>query len=85
LIIPVLGWFMSSARNFPVSWFGLFTLPDFIAPSEAAFKFLRAAHTTLAKILFVLALVHIAAALKHHFIDRDDVLRRILPLRLKGE
>jgi cytochrome b561 len=85
LIIPVLGWFMSSARNFPVSWFGLVTLPDFIEPSKAAFEFFRAAHVTLAVTLFVLALVHIAAALKHHFIDRDDVLRRMLPLRLKGE
>jgi cytochrome b561 len=85
LIIPLLGWFMSSARNFPVSWFGLFTLPDLISPSKPAFEFFRAAHGTLAATLFVLALVHIAAALKHHFIDHDDVLRRMLPLKLKGE
>jgi Cytochrome B561 len=85
LIVPVLGWFMSSARNFPVSWFRMFTLPDFIAPNETAFKVLRAVHVTLARTLAVLALLHIAAALKHHFIDRDDVLRRMLPLKLKGE
>jgi cytochrome b561 len=85
LITPVFGWFMSSARNFPVSWFGLFTLPDFIKPDKAVYEFLHGAHEALAKTLFVLALVHIAAALKHHFIDHDDVLRRMLPLRLKGE
>jgi cytochrome b561 len=85
LIIPLLGWFMSSARNFPVSWFGLFTLPDLVSPSRPAFEFFRAAHETLAITLLVLALVHIAAALKHHFIDHDDVLRRMLPLKLKGE
>lgn len=85
LIIPVLGWFMSSARNFPVSWFGLVTLPDFIAPSRSAYEFLHNAHETLAKTLFVLALVHIAAALKHHFIDHDNVLRRMLPVKLKQE
>lgn len=85
LIIPVLGWLMSSARNFSVSWFGLITLPDFIEPSEAAFDFFHVAHETAAKTLFVLALVHIAAALKHHFIDRDDVLRRMLPVRLKSD
>lgn len=83
LIIPVLGWFMSSARNFPVSWFGLFTLPDFIEPSKPAYEFFHEAHETLAKTLFVVALLHAAAALKHHFIDRDNVLRRMLPLKLK--
>lgn len=83
LIIPVLGWFMSSARNFPVSWFGLVTLPDFIEPSKPAYEFLHEAHETLAKTLFVVALLHAATALKHHFIDRDNVLRRMLPLRLR--
>lgn len=85
LIMPVLGWLMSSARNFPVSWFGLLTLPDFIAPGEAAFEFFRKAHRALAKVLAIVALVHVAAALKHHFIDRDNVLRRMLPVRLKPE
>jgi cytochrome b561 len=83
LIMPLLGWLMSSARNFPVSWFGLFTLPDFIEPSQGAFKFFRTAHMVLSKVLFVVALLHIAAALKHHFIDRDDVLRRMLPVKSK--
>jgi cytochrome b561 len=81
LIIPVLGWFMSSARNFPVSWFGWVTLPDFIEPSTAAFNFFHAAHTSLARVLAIIALLHIGAALKHHFIDRDNVLRRMLPVR----
>lgn len=85
LCVPVLGWFMSSARNFPVSWFGLFTLPDFIAPNRAAFELLRAAHVICATTLGVLALVHIAAALKHHFVDHDDVLRRMLPVWKKGD
>jgi cytochrome b561 len=85
VIVPLLGWSMSSARNFPVSWFGLVQLPDFVAPNETAFKALRLTHVVLARTLAVLALLHIAAALKHHFIDRDNVLRRMLPLRLKGE
>jgi cytochrome b561 len=80
LIIPVLGWLMSSARNFPVSWFGLITLPDFIEPNRSAYEFLHDAHEFCAKLLAAVALVHIGAALKHHFIDRDDVLRRMLPL-----
>ena len=79
-ITPVLGWLMSSARAFSVSWFGLVTLPDFIAPNRATFETLRDAHEIAATSLGVIAIVHAAAALKHHFLDRDDVLRRMLPL-----
>jgi cytochrome b561 len=80
---PLLGWTMSSARNFPVSWFGVFTLPDLVAPNRSLYEFLNEAHEVSAKLIFVLALIHAAAALKHHFIDKDNVLRRMLPLRLK--
>jgi cytochrome b561 len=85
ILIPLLGWAMSSARNFPVSWFGLVTLPDFVAPNRAVYEFLHEAHETCAKLLFVVALVHAVAALKHHFIDRDNVLRRMLPMQLKRQ
>ncbi len=80
-ITPVLGWLMSSARAFSVSWFGLVTLPDFIQPSKPAFERLHDWHEAMAFTLATIALLHIAAALKHHFFDRDDVLRRMLPLR----
>lgn len=79
VITPIVGWLMSSARNFPVSWFGLVTLPDFIAPNRAAYDALHETHEFLAMTLFWLALLHMAAALKHHFVDRDNVLRRMLP------
>ena len=85
LITPLAGWLMSSARNFPVSWFGLVTLPDFIAPSKPAYELLHETHELLAQTIFWLALLHIAAALKHHFIDKDNVLRRMLPVKLKQE
>jgi cytochrome b561 len=78
-ITPVLGWLMSSARAFSVSWFGLFTLPDFIEPNKAAFERLKDWHEAMAFTLAAIALIHLAAALKHHFYDRDDVLRRMLP------
>jgi cytochrome b561 len=85
LLTPLIGWLMSSARNFSVSWFGIVTLPDFVEPSTAAYNFFHAAHEVLAIALFFIALVHIAAALKHHFWDRDNVLRRMLPISLKPE
>lgn len=83
LIMPLFGWMMSSARNFPVSWFGAFTLPDLIEPNEQAYHFFHEGHEILARVLLFLALLHIAAALKHHFIDRDEVLTRMLPWNRK--
>lgn len=85
LVTPLAGWLMSSARSFSVSWFGLITLPDFVEPSTATYEFFHDTHEVLATTLFFVAILHAAAALKHHFIDRDNVLRRMLPIKLKPE
>ncbi len=85
LITPLFGWLMSSARAFSVSWFGLFTLPDLIAPDRAKYDFFHDTHIKLAFLLGIVAIVHAFAALKHHFIDRDDVLRRMLPVQPSDE
>ena len=78
-VMPLTGWMMSSAKNYSVSWFGLFTWPNLIGKNAAAFDFLRSTHDTLSGLLFAIAVLHILAALKHHFWDRDDVLVRMLP------
>jgi cytochrome b561 len=77
--MPLTGWMMSSAKNYSVSWFGLFTWPNLIGKNESAFNFLRSTHDVLSGVLFTIAVLHILAALKHHFWDRDDVLLRMLP------
>jgi cytochrome b561 len=77
--MPLTGWLMSSAKNYSVSWFGLFTWPDLIAPNERAFDLLRGTHDLLSGLLFGIAVLHILAALKHHFWNRDGVLLRMLP------
>jgi cytochrome b561 len=77
--MPLTGWMMSSAKNYAVSWFGLFTWPNLIGQSEPAFDFLRNTHDLLSDALFAIAVLHIAAALKHHFWNRDDVLVRMVP------
>jgi cytochrome b561 len=79
-VMPITGWMMSSAKNYSVSWFGLFTWPDLIGKNEAAFNLLHSTHELLSDILFAVAVLHILAALKHHFWNRDDVLLRMLPL-----
>jgi cytochrome b561 len=78
--MPLTGWMMSSAKNYSVSWFGLFTWPNLIGKNETAFDFLRSTHHILSDVLFVIAVLHILAALKHHFWNKDDVLLRMLPL-----
>jgi cytochrome b561 len=77
--MPLTGWMMSSAKNYAVSWFGLFTWPNLIGKNEAAFDALRATHEILSDVLFAIAVLHILAALKHHFWNKDDVLLRMLP------
>jgi cytochrome b561 len=77
--MPLTGWMMSSARNFPVSWFKLFQLPDLVAPAEQTFHQMLDLHHLLFKVLVGVALLHIAGALKHHFYDKNDVLKRMLP------
>jgi cytochrome b561 len=77
--MPITGWLMSSAKNYSVSWFGLFTWPDLIAKNSAAFEALKTTHHGLSKALLAIAILHVLAALKHHFWDKDDVLSRMLP------
>jgi cytochrome b561 len=79
--MPISGWAMSSARGFSVSWFGLVQLPDFVGKSRSLYETLHDVHETFAYMLGAVALLHIAAALKHHFVLHDDVLRRMLPFR----
>jgi cytochrome b561 len=77
--MPLTGWMMSSAKNYSVSWFGLFTWPNLIGKNEDAFNFLKSTHEILSYLLLTIAVLHILAALKHHFWNKDDVLVRMLP------
>jgi cytochrome b561 len=79
LAMPLSGWLMSSAKNYSVSWFGAFTWPNLIQPNEAAFATFKTLHQLLSKLLIAIASLHILAAIKHHFWNKDDVLVRMLP------
>ena len=79
VIIPITGWLMSSAKGVPTVWFGLMPLPDLIGKDKALGELLEEVHGTLSWILVTLIAGHVAAALKHHFIDKDDTLRRMAP------
>jgi cytochrome b561 len=79
--VPLVGWAYSSAAGFPIVLFGVLPLPDFVSPDQALAEALKPWHETLAWAMALLVLMHIAAALKHHFIDRDGLLARMLPGR----
>lgn len=80
LAIPLTGWLMSSAKGFSVVYLGLVQLPDLVGKDKALGDLLAEVHEMLNFGLFLLVGMHIAAALKHHFIEHDDTLRRMLPL-----
>lgn len=76
LAMPVTGWIMASAGRYPLSWFGLFDLPKLaVARTDPAYLIGREAHEILGWLFVALVILHVAAALRHHFILRDDVLR----------
>ena len=78
-IVPLLGWAYSSAAGFPVVLFGVIPLPDLLSVDKEFAKQVKEVHALAAFALMGLALLHIAAALKHQFIDRDKLINRMLP------
>ncbi len=79
--VPLMGWSYSSAAGFPVVLFGVLPLPDFVAANEALAETLKPWHGWLAYALAGLVVLHVAAALKHHFADGDGLLHRMRPGR----
>lgn len=78
--IPISGWLLSSVEGEGLTLFGRFDLPPLVAQgTEQREHLIEEVHEVLFNVLFGLAIVHVIAALKHHFIDRDSVLRRMLP------
>ena len=78
IALPITGWLMSSASAYSVSWFNLFAFPDLVGADPELKSTLESVHEFLADTLLVLAIVHIGAALAHHFHLKDDVLRGMM-------
>lgn len=82
-IVPLSGWLMSSAKGVQTVWFGVLPLPDPVGKDKELGELLEELHEGLNFLLLGAVLAHAGAALKHHFIDRDDVLARMLPFLRK--
>jgi cytochrome b561 len=76
--MPIAGWMILSAEGVPVPFYG-FTLPPLIAPDKAFGEWLQEIHETVGEIGYWLIGLHAAAALAHHYLWRDNTLRRMLP------
>ena len=77
--MPLSGWAMSSAFGRQVKVFGLGPLPDLVAKNQDTAETLAAVHEYLAYALIAMIVLHMGAALKHHFIEKDATLKRMLP------
>ncbi|MBI5717929.1 MAG: cytochrome b [Burkholderiales bacterium] len=75
--VPLAGWSYSSAAGFPVVLFGVWPLPDFVPADRELAEAIKPLHATLAYTLAVTIAVHVLAAFKHQFVDRDGLLARM--------
>ncbi len=79
IAVPISGWLMSSAQGFQTVWFGILPLPDIVAKDRLLAHSLSELHTALSFFMMACVGLHLAAALKHHFFTRDDVLCKMMP------
>ena len=77
--VPLSGWLMSSAKGFQTVWFGVLPLPDLLNKDKELGDLLQQIHMLLNFGMAGLVVAHLGAAFKHHFLDRNDVLTRMLP------
>ena len=76
-VVPLLGWAYSSAAGFPIVWFGVLPLPDFVPVDKALAEAIKPWHERSAMLMAALVLLHVAGALKHQLIDRDGLIDRM--------
>ena len=78
ILIPMSGWVMASASRWPISFFGLFDVPKFTVIKESAlWEVAHEGHELMGYAMIALLLLHIGAALRHHFVLKDGMLARM--------
>lgn len=78
IMMPLSGWLMSSAGGYTIPFFGLFNVPFLIPKNESLGQLFGQAHEWIGYGLIALITLHILASFKHHIIDKDDILKRML-------
>ena len=80
-IVPLVGWAYSSAAGYPVVLFAVLPLPDFVPADKTLAAMIKPWHELTAFMLMGLVALHVAAAFKHQWIDKDGLIQRMLPQR----
>jgi len=81
--IPGAGWAYSNAAGFPIVYLGLWRLPDIVSRNKLLAAELLELHKVLGWLLLAAVFAHVLAALKHHFVDRDATLARMMQWRAR--
>jgi len=84
LAVPLSGWIYSNATGYRVVYLGKLPLPNLVGRDKALADSWHEAHEVLATVLVVVVGLHVLAALQHHFIHKDNTLRRMLSWRRQG-
>lgn len=79
VIIPLSGWLLSSAKGMQTVWFGVLPLPDLVSKDKELADILHELHELFNFGMLSLLVLHVAATIKHHFIDKDGLLSRMNP------
>ncbi|MDA3807878.1 MAG: cytochrome b [Thiomicrorhabdus sp.] len=76
--MPISGWIMSNSGGHEVSFFNMFALPTLMGEHEMTHEISEFIHSTFGFVLIAIVLLHIAGALKHHFVYKDVTLLRMV-------
>lgn len=74
---PISGILMTQSAGYPISFFGLFEFPALLEKDKSLAEFFRSTHGAIWIILVVAVFGHVSAALHHHFIKKDNILKRM--------
>jgi cytochrome b561 len=84
LAVPLSGWIYSNASGFAVVYLGKLPLPNLVGRDKALADIWHEVHEVMATVLVVVVVLHLLAALQHHFLRKDNTLRRMLTWRRQG-
>ena len=78
ILLPISGWIMSNSGGHEVAFFDFFVLPQIVGENETIHQISEAIHGTAGPLMIIIVLLHIAGAFKHHFVYKDETLKRML-------
>jgi len=78
IMMPISGWIMSNSGGHEVAFFEFFVLPQIVGENETIHAISKAIHSTAGPLMIIFIVLHIAGAMKHHFVYKDDTLKRML-------